>query len=418
MTHHGLRVDIVAYDDDQAVSGPASWAARMPRLLRDRGIDVRLLLLNWGCGEAGMLARHCRDSQLPYHTQEFGRTSDNVEWLLSKIKSRRPDVFVCNHVLPALFIGGTLRKKGIPSVGILRSDDPFYHAVIEKFVGGRPQDTLSAIVGVSKYLCEVARKSNTGIIVEKISSGTPVGSTRASYNSPLKIVYAGRFAEEQKRIYLVTQSLIRTCQDVPGTTAIMIGEGPELTAIKKIVMDSGLPIQITGRVDPEEAKRLICSAQVQILFSDYEGLPTSLLEGMSAGVVPICTPMRSGIDELIIDNTTGFLVSNSLHDLTPLIQQLTQNDSTWESVSSNAYHHVKDHFSLESSADCWLKLLKRLYDSRSAVTTIPTTILDLPPEDPRLAREDRRNSARSLAPDRTIREKTFRLLKRLIRLRP
>jgi len=29
-THH-LRVDIVAYDDDQAVSGPASWAARMPR---------------------------------------------------------------------------------------------------------------------------------------------------------------------------------------------------------------------------------------------------------------------------------------------------------------------------------------------------------------------------------------------------
>ncbi len=43
-----------------------------------------------------------------------------------------------------------------------------------------------------------------------------------------------------------------------------------------------------------------------ILSSSWEGLPISLLEAMSKGVVPVCTP-AGGIPDVIVDGVTGYL---------------------------------------------------------------------------------------------------------------
>ncbi|WP_371821102.1 glycosyltransferase [Chloracidobacterium sp. D] len=42
-----------------------------------------------------------------------------------------------------------------------------------------------------------------------------------------------------------------------------------------------------------------------VLLSDYEGLPIALMEAMATGLVPICTAMRSGIGQLVVDGVTG-----------------------------------------------------------------------------------------------------------------
>lgn len=45
-----------------------------------------------------------------------------------------------------------------------------------------------------------------------------------------------------------------------------------------------------------------------VLSSDYEGLPISLLEAMSLGVVPICTP-AGGIKDVLRDGENGYMTS-------------------------------------------------------------------------------------------------------------
>jgi glycosyltransferase involved in cell wall biosynthesis len=385
-----IALDIAAYDDDIAISGPASWAARMPSLLRERGIDVRVLMFQWGCGDDGMLARHYRDCCIPYETQRFTTTEENVRWLLTQVHAKRPDIFVCNHVVPALLIGGTLNAAGIPTVGILRSDDPFYHAVIDNFVAGRPQDRLSAVVGVSRFLTNLVLSQQPSLLVDTISSGTPLPSASASFKLPLHIVYAGRFEEEQKRIHLTAQSIIRACRDVHGTTATMIGEGTQLETIRDIVYSTGLPITITGRLDPSKATSLIQQAQLQVLFSEYEGLPTSILEGMSAGVVPICTSMRSGIDQLVEHQKTGFIVTNPLQDLTPIVQELSRNRFLWERVSKDAMKLVQAEYSIDHSANRWCQLIGKILVSRKGKSKVSEKPTDLCPFDPRLSREDNR----------------------------
>lgn len=61
---------------------------------------------------------------------------------------------------------------------------------------------------------------------------------------------------------------------------------------------------------------LACS-DAFVLSSDFEGLPISLLEAISMGVVPICTPV-GGIKEVIQSNKIGFLskelTSHALRD--------------------------------------------------------------------------------------------------------
>lgn len=413
-----IALDIAAYDDDIAISGPASWAARMPSLLRERGIDVRMLMFHWGCGENGMLARHYRECRIPYETQRFTTTEENVRWLLTQVTAKRPDIFVCNHVVPALLIGGTLNTAGIPTVGILRSDDPFYHAVIDNFVAGRPQDKLSAVVGVSKFLSNLASSQQPSVMVDTISSGTPIPSLSTSFKLPLHIVYAGRFEEEQKRIQLTAQSIIRACREVPGTTATMIGEGTQLQTIRNLVYSTGLPITITGRLDPQKATSLIQQAQVQVLFSEYEGLPTSILEGMIAGVVPICTMMRSGIDQLVEHEKTGFIVTNPLQDLSSIVQHLSSNRALWESASQQAMNLVQREYSIDHSANRWRQLLDKLFESRSGKSNVPEKPADLCPFDPRLNREDDRIPIQLKQKKSDAARKLLQLVRRTLRSRP
>jgi colanic acid/amylovoran biosynthesis glycosyltransferase len=383
-----LRVDIAAYDDDQAVSGPVSWATRIPALLRQRGFQVRVLLLNWGCGEQGLLWRSLNQQGVPCETREFRSTQENTGWFLNRMIESRPQAFICNHVIPGLLIGGQLRRIGIPSVGILRSDDFFYHGIADKFADGRPQDRLSACVGVSEYLSGLLKNKSDDLLVRTIPSGTPLGTCKASWQSGLRLVYTGRLVQEQKRIYETTQALIDACREVPGTSAMIIGEGPEEQNVRAMVAASAMPIRVTGRMSPEQARECLLQSQIHVLFSDYEGLPTSVLEAMSCGVVPVCTMMRSGVSELIRDGLTGFLVQEPVKDLVKIVRLLGENQALWEQVSENARQHVQQSFSVESVAEKWDRLLRTLVGNAEPSLPIPCQVDDLCPVDERFMRED------------------------------
>jgi glycosyltransferase involved in cell wall biosynthesis len=171
----------------------------------------------------------------------------------------------------------------------------------------------------------------------------------------------------------------------------MIGDGPELERIRQIVGDAGVPVHLPGRLDPEVAAEAIGDAQVQVLFSDYEGLPTALLEGMSHGVVPIVSDMRSGIRELVTEGANGFIVGDPGQDLPRVVKQLSSNESLWRVLSRNARLRVESGFSVQNSADRWLQLLLSLLHGREPRKSVGCGSLDLCPPDFRLLREDTRS---------------------------
>tara|TARA_X000000950_G_scaffold91466_2_gene115156 strand:+ start:12229 stop:13323 length:1095 start_codon:yes stop_codon:yes gene_type:complete len=94
-----------------------------------------------------------------------------------------------------------------------------------------------------------------------------------------------------------------------------------------------------------------------ILSSDFEGLPISLLEAISMGVVPICTP-AGGVYEVIENNKIGFvsseLTSNSLRK--QVVNFLNCNDENIRQLKQRCKKVFKNQYTIDITANNYLKV--------------------------------------------------------------
>ena len=93
-----------------------------------------------------------------------------------------------------------------------------------------------------------------------------------------------------------------------------------------------------------------------ILSSRWEGLPISLLEAMSVGVIPVCTPV-GGIPDVIKDRTLGYL-SSSLDDedfYFAVIDAIQNSDHFNRDHLKNYY---QQNYSMRHCANQYIKAFK------------------------------------------------------------
>lgn len=90
---------------------------------------------------------------------------------------------------------------------------------------------------------------------------------------------------------------------------LVVGGGRHelLTALKQMSQESDDSVQVVGECEhPQDYYQM---ADVYIFPSRHEGLPTSLLEAMSSGLVAVTSDI-GGCDDLIFDGRTGYRVDS------------------------------------------------------------------------------------------------------------
>ena len=335
----------------------------MPLQWRDRGHDVRFLLFSWQEPNSGTAYRFLKEQGFAVSATNFRDTFTNVRWLLEQTRNARPDVFLANHVVPAWHAAGFLRKAGIPTIGILRSDDAFYHDLTEGFVFGPPRFRPNALVTVSRHLAEkVESRLPSDTLVRTIPSGSPVlESLPERLHSPFRIAYVGRLAQEQKRIHETVEALVAATAGCPDTEAVLFGDGPERDWVReRLQRADATKVSWEGSLSPEEIPSRLASCHAIVLLSDYEGTPTAIMEGMAAGCIPITTAMESGIPELVEHQETGILVADRKAAFVSAVRQLVEDEALRRRLSHAAREKVKTSFSLEHCADRWTDLFDQL----------------------------------------------------------
>jgi glycosyltransferase involved in cell wall biosynthesis len=177
---------------------------------------------------------------------------------------------------------------------------------------------------------------------------------------PLRLLYAGRLEEEQKRISDVTRALCRAAQ-LPNVTATIAGDGQARASVESIISREGHGrVQYVGLVENARIQALMAEHHVFVLLSDYEGLPIAMMEAMATGLVPICTAMRSGIGQLVVDGVTGCIVADRGEGFVAAVRQLATRPEEWARLSRQARQHiVASGYDSETCLRQWVDLLTR-----------------------------------------------------------
>jgi SAM-dependent methyltransferase len=323
-------------------------------------------------------------------------------------------------MVPAYYAARWAREAGIPTVGVLHSDDTFHRGLLSEFVFGPKAFRLSALVCVSSFLEQsVTGEQPHDTLVARIPYGVPLSPRIAEpmNGGNLRLMYVGRLVEEQKRITEVTRALCRVVREVTGTEAVIYGDGPEAPRVEEIISAEGrgLPVQFAGRVDNGAMERHLIEGHALVLLSDYEGLPIALMEAMACGVVPICLQTRSGVGELVEDGVTGLLVRDRGKDFISAVQKLRQEPLLWQRLSSAARAKTANGYTTELAAEKWKDLFTRLQQSSGPRSTLVVSApLSLPPVHPALAREDNRKPSAFVRLGRRLLSRARNLKNRLV----
>lgn len=263
-------------------------------------------------------------------------------WVYNKVRKihkKNPyDIIHFHGDFIEAFFGGKLSKKlGIPVVITI-------HAGLNKWLL-KPKNAqyfknISKIVSVNE---EIAKDlESIGIQegkIEIITSGVylsefdntdknAVANLRGRYSKPI-IVSVGVLRINKGFVYLI-EAFKQIKEKIDSATLIIIGEGPEGKNLEKQAKSiSG--IYFLGRQEHDKVIEYLEAADIFVLASistanDREGMPTSIMEAMAAGL-PVVATKVGGSPDFIKDGINGFIVNqgNSLEISQAALKILSDN---------------------------------------------------------------------------------------------
>lgn len=363
-----INISIIAYGPNQ-INGPNIWLQRILPKLAQRGVSAHVIFI-MNSDKPCMILNTLQSNNIKCTSISKEKSTEFcIRKLLKLLQEDQPDIFIPNLSVPAYFAAKWIQDAGIPSIGVIRSDDNFHHELIETFAHKDSEFKLAAFVCKSQYLAKlVLEKEFNKNSVLICPSGTPIPENVATPpTNKLKIIYTGRLIQRQKRIFDVIASCRMISRLVDGVEITFYGEdregGNAISTINNLNKNDH--IRHGGLLKFEEILPTLVQHHVFILLSDYEGMSTSLMEAMACGLVPICTRTRSGSTEIIQHNQNGLLVENREEDFLNAVLRLKTEKGLWERLSKGARATIENKYAIDICADKWTNFLNELLKKKS-----------------------------------------------------
>jgi len=238
------------------------------------------------------------------------------------INEIKPDVYLVSASQDIGWVALPLLDPGIVTLTIGHTDDETFYLPARHY-----SSFLTGAIGVSREICESyidSCKLDASMVTWIPYGVETAGSFREETETErLRIIYAGRVEEEQKRISdLIAIAKILTERDISYELCI-VGDGSEMPRLKQKLggeIARGSVI-LYGWLNGTDVITLMRESDIFLLTSDYEGFCIALVEAMANGCCPVVSDIRSGNKDLVVNGENGFLVP--VGDINGFIQRLT-----------------------------------------------------------------------------------------------
>ena len=257
---------------------------------------------------------------------------------------------------PALFLRFL---RGIPYILTLQEGDsighitqrwrirlifPLYALIFKK---------ADIIQTISRFLASFARRMGATRPIVIIPNGVALEQFTRQYSDGDLISLAESLGARHETRYLVTTSrlvpknavdiLIMALKYVPeNIELIVVGDGPDKKMLLGLTESEEVAkrVHFVGHKDISEVPRYLAVSDIFIRPSRSEGMGSSFIEAMAAGV-PVITTGVGGIADFLKDGETGVLCKvNDPKDLAEKIQMLLENDAVRLHIIATARSYV------------------------------------------------------------------------------
>jgi len=128
---------------------------------------------------------------------------------------------------------------------------------------------------------------------------------------------------------------------------LLIGDGPELTKLKKMVNELNLTERVIFAGMRQDIPICLKCMDIYVQPSIFENIPNSLLEAMATGL-PVVATNVGGIPEIVKDRETGLLVGlKDSGELVRSIETLSSNPDARREMGEKGRECVLNNFSIK-----------------------------------------------------------------------
>lgn len=347
------------------VGGAQTHVVELAAAQRRAGLDVTVVAGTGGPGLDRCRDAGCAVSVVPSlgdaRTQLWQRTAIRDLW--GVIETSRPDI-VHAHSSNAGFVARVAcRRHGVPCVYTAHGW-PFQRgaawrqrvlSLVGEFVGGRLGDGVICLTEAEADRARRARVVRRGRcwVVPNGLADVSSDLVHRHGDDPVALVMVARFAPPKQQERLIAAAARLADAD---WTLTFVGDGPELESCR-----TGAAAALGGRVSflghRDDVPEILARHDALVLWSAYEGLPISILEGMRAGLCCVASDL-AGVRVLFGDPSCG-LTARDDDELVAALRRVV----TEPTVRSDLGNRARERFVRCFSADAMVAAVGEVYSS-------------------------------------------------------
>ncbi len=306
------------------VSGVVSWARRIRTAFQDLPEFTVKLVSTRGAGEL---------------SSEIDVVANTPRELIEVIHEQGGGILIANYIWDLFYPAAKAIASGkdLRLIGYCRADSekeyytPLsdYAPLISQFVGVSQTCTDQL---VERKICDPQDATTLPTCVEI----GPERKTDTSNRHPVKLVYAGRIIQHQKRVFDIPAIIARLEERGVNYQLQIAGEGQDEQYLKTSLASSVRAgyTKFLGSLAPKDVLELFRTSHMFVQCSEFEGTSNSMLEAMGQGCVPIVSQTQSGTTEVITPSRNGYLfeIGNTEQAATS-IQRAWECREKWTNLS-------------------------------------------------------------------------------------
>jgi glycosyltransferase involved in cell wall biosynthesis len=344
--------------DSMDVGGAEILVSQMCRLQREQGHDPCI----YAVAALGALGEQMRGEGFIVQPNIGRHLPDATRNFLRAFKELRPDVVHLHNPTPTIYAAMAARMAGVPSIVSTRHSlvapprDKI--AELKYALAARFCDWIVGICDATTNNVKNAHSAPARKIVRVYNGAVPLSRVVKEQwpaKSGFTLLYVGRLAPVKNHGLLLT-AFHAALLSMPGLRLWMVGDGSERKTLEGLAMELDIAAEVRFWGQQLDVVPFFSAADAFIMSSKSEGLPMSLLQGMSLGLPAIVTDV-GGMAEVVRLAQAGFTVAASdPAEMAAAILRLAGNDAERVKFSRNAETAFNSHFTLQTMIDAYMEL--------------------------------------------------------------